>query len=160
LDELAEQFAAAFKQAAAKRTLPLLGQSAVGLSGGLDSRTVLCACLNRQDVLAFSLYDEETPEFRIARSIAGTLSAPDPMPSRPLTQPATQWNYATNAHVIADDGATRTVSFVDPSVPAYFTLRFDAASLRPRVLHMTAAAHFMTDRYESFNSPRAIYPPR
>ena len=32
--------------------------------------------------------------------------------------------------------------------------------LRPRVLHMTAAAHFMTDRYESFNSPRAIYPPR
>jgi hypothetical protein len=78
----------------------------------------------------------------------------------PLTQPATQWNYATNAHVIADDGATKTVSFVDPSVPAYFTLRFDAASLRPRVLHMTAAAHFMTDRYESFNSPRAIYPPR
>ncbi len=70
LDELAEQFAAAFKQAAAKRTLPLLGQSAVGLSGGLDSRTVLCACPNRQDVLAFSFYDEETPEFRIARSIA------------------------------------------------------------------------------------------
>ena len=70
LDELAEQFAAAFKQAAAKRTLPLLGQSAIGLSGGLDSRTILCACPNREDVLAFSLYDEETPEFRIARAIA------------------------------------------------------------------------------------------
>ena len=78
----------------------------------------------------------------------------------PLTQPATQWNYATNAHVIADDGATKTVSFVDPTVPAYFTVRFDATTLLPRVLHMTAAAHFMTDRYESFNSPRAIYPPR
>jgi putative copper export protein len=78
----------------------------------------------------------------------------------PLTQPATQWNFATNAHVIADDGATKTVSFVDPSVPAYFTVRFDTTSLLPRVLHMTAAAHFMTDRYESFNLPRAIYPPR
>jgi copper transport protein len=78
----------------------------------------------------------------------------------PLTQPATQWNFATNAHVIADDGATKTVSFVDPSVPAYFTVRFDATTLLPRVLHMTAAAHFMTDRYERFNSPRAIYPPR
>jgi copper transport protein len=78
----------------------------------------------------------------------------------PLTQPATQWNYAANAHVIADHGATTTVSFVDPTVPAYFTVRFDAKTLRPRVVHMTAAAHFMTDRYESFNSPRAIYPPR
>jgi copper transport protein len=78
----------------------------------------------------------------------------------PLTQPATQWNFATNARVVAADGATTTVSFVDPSVPAYFTVRFDTTTLRPRVLHMTAAAHFMTDRYESFNSPRAIYPPR
>ena len=77
----------------------------------------------------------------------------------PLTQPATQWNYATNGHVIADDGVTKTVSFADPTVPAYFTVRFDATTLRPRVLRMTAAAHFMTDRYESFNSPRAIYPP-
>ena len=78
----------------------------------------------------------------------------------PLTQPATQWNYATNAHVIADDGETTTVSFVDPTIPAYFTLRFDATTLLPRVLHMTAAAHFMTDRYLSFNLRRAIYPPR
>ena len=78
----------------------------------------------------------------------------------PLEQPATQWSYATNAHVIADDGATKTVSFVDPTVPAYFTVQFDATTLRPRVLHMTAAAHFMTDSYTSFNSPRAIYPPR
>ena len=78
----------------------------------------------------------------------------------PLTQPATQWSFATNANVIAVDGATTTVSFVDPSVPAYFTVRFDTTTLLPRILHMTAAAHFMTDRYESFNSPRAIYPPR
>lgn len=78
----------------------------------------------------------------------------------PLTQPATQWNYATNAHVIADDGATKTVSFADPTIPAYFTVRLDAKTLLPRVVHMTAAAHFMTDSYGSFNAPRAIHPPR
>jgi copper transport protein len=80
-------------------------------------------------------------------------------PQTPLPQPATQWNYATNAHVIADDGTTKTVSFADPTIPAYFTVTFDAKTLLPRVMHMTAAAHFMTDRYESFNLPRAIYPP-
>jgi hypothetical protein len=77
-----------------------------------------------------------------------------------LPQPATQWNFATNAHVIADDGATKTVSFADPTIPAYFTVRLDAKTLQPRVLHMTAAAHFMTDRYETFSLPRAIFPPR
>jgi hypothetical protein len=77
-----------------------------------------------------------------------------------LPQPATQWNHATNAHVIADNGATKTVSFADPTIPAYFTVTLDAKTLLPRVLHMTAPAHFMTDRYESFNRPRSIYPPR
>ncbi len=78
----------------------------------------------------------------------------------PLPQPATQWNSATNAHVIADHGATKTVSFADPTIPAYFTVTLDAKTLLPRVLHMTASAHFMTERYRSFNAPRAIYPPR
>jgi asparagine synthase (glutamine-hydrolysing) len=69
-EELAEEFAAAFRQAVAKRTLPLLGKSAIALSGGLDSRTVLCAAPDRQALLAFSCYDQENLEFRIARSIA------------------------------------------------------------------------------------------
>jgi hypothetical protein len=77
-----------------------------------------------------------------------------------LPQPATQWNHATNAHVIADDGATKTVSFADPSIPAYFTVTLDAKTLFPRLLNMTASAHFMTERYLSFNLPRRIYPPR
>jgi hypothetical protein len=83
-----------------------------------------------------------------------------PSPQTPLTQPATQWSYATNAHVLADDGDTRTVSFADPTVPAYFILIYDARTFRPIVLHMTAAAHFMTDRYLQFNAARAIRPPR
>jgi copper transport protein len=78
----------------------------------------------------------------------------------PLPQPETQWTYAANAHVIARTSRTTTVSFVDPTVPAYFTVVLERSTLLPRVLHMTASAHFMTDRYVSFNRPRAIFPPR
>jgi hypothetical protein len=78
----------------------------------------------------------------------------------PLTQPSTQWTYAANAHVIAQAPSTTTVAFADPTIPAYFTVMLDRKTLRPRVLHMTASAHFMTDSYLTFNAPRAILPPR
>jgi copper transport protein len=81
-------------------------------------------------------------------------------PQTPLPQPATPWTYAVNAHVVARTAHTTTVSFADPTVPAFFTVTFDRRTLLPRVLHMTASAHFMLDRYRSFNSPRAIVPPR
>lgn len=70
LEELAEEFAAAFKQAVTRRTLPMLGRSAVALSGGLDSRTVLCASPNRKDLITFSFFDEENREIRTAKAIA------------------------------------------------------------------------------------------
>lgn len=69
-EELAEQFAAAFRDAVSKRTLPELGGAAVALSGGLDSRTVLGAAANAKELVTFSCYDSENREFRIARSIA------------------------------------------------------------------------------------------
>ena len=75
IEELAERFTAAFRQAVTKRTLPLLGRSAIALSGGLDSRTVLCAAPDRRVLLTFSCYDEENLEFRIARSIAQAAGA-------------------------------------------------------------------------------------
>ncbi len=78
----------------------------------------------------------------------------------PLPQPATQWTYAANAHVLAETRRTVTVSFDDPTIPAYFTVTLDRRTLLPRVLHMTASAHFMTDRYTSVNASRAIRPPR
>lgn len=78
----------------------------------------------------------------------------------PLPQPATLWTYAANAHVLAQTRTTTIVSFVDPTIPAYFTVAFDRRTQLPRVLHMTAAAHFMTDSYLAFNEPRAIRPPR
>jgi hypothetical protein len=77
----------------------------------------------------------------------------------PLPQPATLWDAATNAHVIADDGITKTVSFADSGIPAFFTVVLDAKTLLPRSLQMTASAHFMSERYTSFNDPRKIFPP-
>jgi len=74
----------------------------------------------------------------------------------PLTMPVPQWSEESNAHLIAPG----KVAFVDRSTPAYFTVEFDPATLKPRLLHMTAAAHFMTDRYVRFDSGPALRPPR
>jgi hypothetical protein len=49
---------------------------------------------------------------------------------------------------------------MDSATPAYFRLTVDAKTLLPRELRMTAASHFMVDRYVRFNAPRVIYPPR
>ena len=78
----------------------------------------------------------------------------------PLPQPATQWTHATNARVLDQTSTTITVSFVDSTIPAWFTVRFDRKTLLPRFLQMTAAAHFMVETYRTFNAPRAIRPPR
>jgi hypothetical protein len=78
----------------------------------------------------------------------------------PLPQPALPWSSATNAHLIGDTGETKTVTFVDPTTPAYFELTLDSKTLLPRELHMTASAHFMTERYVRFNDEREIFPPR
>jgi copper transport protein len=77
-----------------------------------------------------------------------------------LPQPATQWNQIANVNVIAADTETKTITFVDPTTPEYFEVVVDVHTLLPRSVHMTAASHFMVDRYIRFNAPRAIYPPR
>ena len=71
-------------------------------------------------------------------------------PQTPLVQPVVPWRRATNVWRIAP----RTIVFVDPTIPGYFTLEGHAR------LHMVAAAHFMTDRYVSFGSPRRLRAPR
>jgi methionine-rich copper-binding protein CopC/putative copper export protein len=77
-----------------------------------------------------------------------------------LPQPNTLWEHATNAHVLSVDGNAETVSFADTELGAFFTVTFDRRTMRPRVLHMVASAHFMTDRYTGFNAAREIRPPR
>jgi hypothetical protein len=78
----------------------------------------------------------------------------------PVRQPVPQWSEATNATLVAEVGKTKTMTFVDPTTPAYFEVTLDARTLLPRLVRMTAAAHFMTDRYVGFNEPRAIVRPR
>lgn len=68
--DLADEFAAAFRRAITRRTLPLLGPAAVALSGGLDSRAIVAAAPERGHLFAFCCFDEENFEFSIAREIA------------------------------------------------------------------------------------------
>jgi copper transport protein len=100
-------------------------------------------------VIGGSRWDRERPDATWEQSVQSELS-----------QPAVPWATVANAHLVADDGATKTVTFVDPSTPAYFQVTVDSKTLLPRDLHMTASAHFMHDRFVRFNGAREIYPPR
>ena len=64
------------------------------------------------------------------------------------------WRRPTNAHLVAPN----TVTFLDREIPAWFRLTLGPAH-RPTVLHMTAAAHFMTDRYRGYDVPVTLSPP-
>ena len=76
-------------------------------------------------------------------------------PQTRLTQPEPPWAFAANAHLVAPN----TITFADPTIPAFFelTLRPDG---RPRQIRMTAAAHFMQDSYVRFDSGQPLRPPR
>ena len=72
-DQIAEILANAMISASRDRTLPVLGKTAVALSGGLDSRTILCAAHRHEHLIAFCAFDQENSEYRIAKSIADNL---------------------------------------------------------------------------------------
>jgi hypothetical protein len=68
-----------------------------------------------------------------------------------VTQP--YWTRPTNAHLVGPN----TITFLDRRIPGWFRLTFRGA--HPTVQHMTAAAHFMTDRYVGFDVPAEVSPP-
>ena len=81
-----------------------------------------------------------------------------------LQVPAPTWGSdPTNAHVLGsgavDGNPVWIVSFVTPSVPAWFTAWIDKRNNRTLQLRMTAAAHFMFHRYTQFDAPLRIRPP-
>lgn len=83
----------------------------------------------------------------------------------PLRVPQPAWgSVATNAHVLGvgrvDGRRVWTVSFANPTTPAWFTVSLDRKTYLPLRLRMTAAAHFMTHRYVAFDRPLTIEPPR
>lgn len=69
-EEVAQALSKAFTSAMTKRTLPILGKTAVAMSGGLDSRALLCSVQDRSSLTTFCFFDEENTEYRIARAIA------------------------------------------------------------------------------------------
>ncbi len=77
-----------------------------------------------------------------------------------LPQPLPPWGTrAANAYVLRTTPRRVTLSWFDPGVPAWFTGTFDRATTRPIELRMTAAAHFMQQRYLAFDRGRRIVPP-
>jgi copper transport protein len=68
-----------------------------------------------------------------------------------VTQP--YWESPTNVHQIAPG----VLTFLDRRIPAWF--RLELGPDHPRVLRMTAAAHFMVDRYFGFDVPATVSPP-
>jgi copper transport protein len=73
----------------------------------------------------------------------------------PLRLPVPFWSAASrNAYIVAP----RTITFFDPRLPAWFRLRVDTRG-RPVEVRMTAAAHFMVQRYAGFDRPVDISPP-
>lgn len=73
-------------------------------------------------------------------------------PPLQVTQP--YWRDPSNAHLVAPG----TITFLDRTIPAWFRLTI-GANRRPARLHMTAAAHFMVDRYRSYDGPVTLSPP-
>jgi hypothetical protein len=82
----------------------------------------------------------------------------------PLTQPVPPWSAVANAHILGSVGAGKRrawrVSFYDPKTPAWFEVLVDQRTARTIELRMNTTAHFMHERYRSFNEPTAILPPR
>jgi copper transport protein len=72
----------------------------------------------------------------------------------PFASTRPYWSAPTNVHLVAP----RTLTFLDRTIPAWFRLTLDARS-RPIRLRMTAAAHFMLDRYVGFDVPLELSPP-
>jgi hypothetical protein len=69
-----------------------------------------------------------------------------------VTQP--YWSDVSNVHEVAPG----VLTFLDRELPAWFRLLLGPAG-RPKRLQMTAAAHFMVDRYVGFDRSVAVSPP-
>jgi hypothetical protein len=84
-------------------------------------------------------------------------------PQFPVRQPVPTWVYVTDAHVVrttlARGRPVVVVTFFDPKTPSWLTVVVDRETLRTLDVRMVATAHFMHDRFHSFNETRDIRPP-
>lgn len=68
--DLAEDLASAFRKAVNRRTLPHFGQTCLSLSGGLDSRTLLCSADDKCNIVTYCFFNDENFEYEVAKQIA------------------------------------------------------------------------------------------
>ena len=85
------------------------------------------------------------------RSAAGKPFVESPQTPLDVLQP--YWTTVSNVHEVAPG----VLTFLDRSLPAWF--RMQVSERLPHVIHMTAAAHFMTERYVGFDKPVDVSPP-
>lgn len=81
----------------------------------------------------------------------------------PVRVPAPDWRRVRDPSLLgtttSDGRRVDTVSFFDPTVPAWFEAEIDRQTSLPLRVRMIAAAHFMTHTLGAFNAPLAILPP-
>jgi hypothetical protein len=81
----------------------------------------------------------------------------------PVQVPSPDWRKVRDPSLLGtgtvDGRAVETVTFYDPTIPAWFEAQLDRETDLPLHLRMIAAAHFMTHEYGGFNAPVTILPP-
>jgi copper transport protein len=84
-------------------------------------------------------------------------------PQEPLRVPALDWGSVRDPALLGsgtvDGRPVWRVSFVDPTVPAWFEVDLDKHSGLQLMVRMIAASHFMQRRYWDFDAPLHIRPP-
>jgi copper transport protein len=102
-------------------------------------------------VVGQTRWDRAAPGAPWKRSVTGTV----------FPQPTAPWGpRVRDAHVLESAPDHLVLSWLDPEVPAWFTVTFDRRTALPTNLSMTAAGHFMRHRYLAYNQRLRIVPPR
>jgi len=76
-------------------------------------------------------------------------------PQTPLDVTQPYWQAPTNVHLVG----AHTLTFLDRSIPAWFRVTLDPQDRLPARVGMTAAAHFMVDRFRGYDVPLELSPP-
>jgi hypothetical protein len=84
-------------------------------------------------------------------------------PQARIHQPTPPWVDVVNAHVVATTTARGrpafVITFFDPKTPGWYRVIVDRENFRTYDVHMVATAHFMHDRFHSFDRTPPIRPP-
>jgi hypothetical protein len=93
-------------------------------------------------VIGAQRWDRDTPRAPWVRSDQTPLQVMQPY-----------WGNPTNVHRVAPN----VITFLDRRVPAWFRVTLNG--VRPKRVQMTAAGHFMVDRYVGIDVPAVVSPP-